>query len=32
MGIGEWKVTRVGGVCMCFWDGNDVDSDALLSC
>lgn len=26
MGIGEWKETGVGEVCMCFWDGNDVDS------
>jgi len=30
MGIGEWKGTRVGGVCICFWDRNDVDNDALL--
>jgi len=31
MGIGEWEETRGRGVCMCFWDGNDGDSDAFVS-
>jgi len=30
MGIGEWEETRGRGVCMCFWDGNDGDSDAFV--